>query len=83
MIPQYMLRQQTQHQEIIDKELNSHMSDFLDELEGVQKGPNHLLDTYQLSVRPLIRLQYSGRTLKRTTDSLKTSKQLLQLENNS
>ena len=83
MIPQYMLRQQTQHQEIIDKELNSHMSDFLDELEGVQKGPNQLLNIYQLFGRPLIRMKYSGRTLKRTTDSLKTSKQLLQLENNS
>ena len=83
MIPQYMPKQHIQRQEISDKELYSYMTDFLDELKGLKKSPNHLLDTYQLSVRPLIWLKYSGRTLKRTIDSLKTSKRLLQLENNS
>ena len=83
MIPLYMPKQHIQRQKISDKQLYSYMTDFLDEMRGLQQGQNHLLDTYQLSVRPLIWLKYSGRTLKRTIDSLKTSKQLLQLENNS
>ena len=47
-----MRKQHTQRQEISNK-MYLYLSNFLDELEGLQQGPNHMLDTYQLSVRPL------------------------------
>ena len=66
MILQYMPKQHIQCQEISDKELCSHVSDLLDELEGVQQGLIHLLAMHRLTIGPLIQTNSSGRMPKRT-----------------
>jgi hypothetical protein len=76
-------RPDLQRQRISDKELHSHVSELLEELEEVRQGLRDLMATYQLKVGPLTQLKYSDRMIKRTVDSLKVTAQLIQMENNS
>ena len=86
MIPQFTPntpRHDAQRQRISDKELHSHVSELLEELDEVHEGLRDLMATYQLKVGPLTQLKYSDRMLKRTAESLKATNQLIQMENNS
>ena len=73
-------RHDSQRQRISDKELHSHVSELLEELEQVRQGLRHLMGTYQLTVGPLTQLKYSDRMIKRTVESLKATNQLIQIE---